>query len=180
MRRILYFSLLFQWIGFLAVISAGGLGTGDSGLLAASERLLTNPEGFALGQEWARMVITLIAVATLSVSLWAMILAVGDEAEARRDRILALAIAFSWTMIAGVLCMGGAVIGGAPELLLPLSAIQLSTLLTALAAGGVEFGLEGRLRSGTLMRAANDDAPRPAQMAISGERIARFVHSGRN
>lgn len=182
MRRIFVFSILFQWIAFLIAAAADGLGLSVSGygLLADAQRVLTSPDMLGLDLVTARMLITFIVICTLSVALWALMLSATDAGEVRQDRLMALGIAFSWTMLAASICLGGALLVGAYGVVRVLAAVQAATLLSAVAAGGVEFAMESPVSAKARPEARHEDLPRPAQMAVESARIARLVHANGN
>ena len=141
MRRILLGSILLSWIMFMASVTVGGIGLGKFGLLQEMQAVLM---GFSLSFEIARAILTGAVVAVLSVALWALMIAVSSDDDEHRDRVMSVGGAFAVMLLATSALMLFAVAVGAAQAVGMLFAIQMATLLSMLAAGGVEFAWEAR------------------------------------
>lgn len=141
MRRLLHASILLSWIAFTASVTVGGLGISRFSLLQEMQFVL-----MALPLEYglARAILTGIVVATLSVMLWSLMISVTSSEDEHRERIWALGIGFSSVLAIAALWLIAAAFVGLGTTAAMMFAIQVATLLSMLAAGGVEFAWEVR------------------------------------
>jgi hypothetical protein len=141
MRRLLHGGILLSWIAFTASVTVGGIGISKFGLLQELHFMLMS---LSLGFEAARAILTGVIVAALSLMLWATMIAVTSSNDEHRERVMALGIAFTsllavtafWLIVSAFVGLGSAAA--------MLFAIQMATLVSMLAAGGVEFAWEVR------------------------------------
>jgi len=141
MRRLLHGSILLSWIAFTASVTVGGLGFGETGLLQELQEILML---LPLGFEAARAILTGIVVATLSVMLWALMIAVTASGDEHRERVMSLGVGFASVLAVAALWMIAAAVAGAGTAAALLFAVQVATLLSMLASGGVELTWEVR------------------------------------
>lgn len=139
MRRILLGSILFSWIAFLVAVVTRGWGAAGHGLLYEMQAVLIDVPGLAGDFAVGRAILTAIIVVTLTAVLWALMIAVATDEEERRERVLSLGAAFAWVLLAAGFGMLAATFIGVPQAVPLFLAIKLSTLVTLLAAGGVEL-----------------------------------------
>lgn len=147
MRRIVSGSILFGWIAFLAGVVVRGMGLGEHGLLQEMQFILMESPAFSLSLEAARAVITAVVVMALTIALWAMMFALATDRAERDERLMSLAAAFSFVLVVSAVAQLVAIIAGAPHVLAMLFAVQMATLLSMLAAGGVELAWHALVHS---------------------------------
>jgi cytochrome bd-type quinol oxidase subunit 2 len=181
MRRFLLGSILFSWIAFLASVTVGGLGHGGIGLLQELQRMLMEFPVFPMAFETARAILTGVVVATLSVTLWALMIAVTSSDNEHRERVMSVAAGFGLVLAVTSVWMIAAALSGAGEVAGMLFAIQVATLLSMFAAGGVEFAWEALLPASATETEEDGFAARFAKhLATSSARLAAMTQAGRD
>lgn len=179
MRRILIGSILASWLAILASVTIGGLGIGDTGLLRELERVLMELPLVPLAFETARAILTGVVMSTLTIVLWAMMIAVTSGADERRDRIVAVAAGFAWVLVVTSVWMVVAAIAGAGGAIAMLLAIQVTTILTMLAAGAVEYAWDARLSESREEEPDSFSVRIARQLASSSAHLASIMPDGR-
>lgn len=159
MRRILVGSILLSWIAFLASVTVRGVGGAEHGLLAEMQLLLTASPAFSMSYGLAKAVLTGVVVVTLTAALWALMIAVSAAEEERRERTVSLGGAFAWVLTVTAVLMVMSIFAEAPQALTMLFAIQVATLASMLAAGGVEVAAE------VLRSVSSDETAEPKPVA---------------
>ena len=149
MRRLVIGSILLGWIAFLAGIVVRGIGAGEHGLLQEMQFILMESPAISMSLETARAVLTGIVVLTLTVALWALMFAVATDRTERRERFMALGAAFCLVMAVSVVALVTAILASAPQAVAMLFAIQMATLMSMLAVGGVELGWDVAMQTST-------------------------------
>ncbi|MFZ2101317.1 MAG: hypothetical protein WAU86_12210 [Oricola sp.] len=178
MRRILLGSILLSWIMFMASVTVGGIGLGKTGLLQEMQAVLM---GMSLSFETARAILTGVVVAVLSVALWALMIAVSSDDAEHRDRVVSVGGAFAVMLLAASAWMLFAVAVGAGQAVGMLFAIQVATLLSMLAAGGVEFAWEARPVASVAQSEEDGLAARFARhLAVTSARLSAIGPADRN
>ncbi|TCD14485.1 hypothetical protein [Oricola cellulosilytica] len=181
MRQLLSGSIFFSWMAFALAVTVGGLPqTGASaGLLREMQRLLTEPAFLGLSSGMAQGVITVMVAVTLALMLWALMFSLTGGDDDYPERMTAEAAAFSWTLgVTGLWMLIAMAIGGTSALP-ALFVIYMVTLVSMLAAGGVEFAWEGRPVARNAKHAEERMARRlAAHMALSSARLAERTHKG--
>jgi|GEM_PF-2518800 len=159
MRRILVGSILLSWIAFLVSVTVRGVGGAEHGLLAEMQLLLTVSPAFSLSFGFARALLTGVVVVTLTAVLWALMIAVSAAEEERRERTVSLVGAFAWVLTVTAMLTITSIFAEAPQALTMLFAIQIATLASMMAAGGVEIAAE------VLRSVSSDQATEPKPVA---------------
>lgn len=181
MRQLLSGSIFFSWMAFALAITVGGLpqSGGSAGLISEMQRLLTEPAFLGLSSEMARGIITVMVAITLALMLWALMFSLTGGEDDYPERMTAEAAAFSWTLGVTGLWMLIAMSLGGTSALPALFAIHMVTLVSMLAAGGVEFAWEGRPVARTAKHAEERIARRlAAHMAQTSARLAERTQNG--
>jgi hypothetical protein len=178
MRRILHGFVLLSWIAFTASVTVSGLGFSRFSLLQELQFVLM---AMPLGFEAARAVLTGVIVATLSAMLWATMIAVTSAANEHRERVMALGVGFSAVLAVSAVSMIAAAFTGLPTATATLFAVQMATLLSMLAAGGVEFAWEVRSPASAPEPEADGFADRVSrQLAASSASLAAVTAASRD
>jgi hypothetical protein len=178
MRRILTGTVLFCWISILVSLAVTGFGTSETriGLLTMMQLSLTEGPFLALSTDTARGIVTGAVVVTLSAILWSLMIAITSAASDFRERIVCMGSGFACTF---ALCTIWSVIAAMADngaLLATIAALQALTLLTMLAAGGIEFAWEARLPAASEDMTGEADARLAArQMALTSAKLAAIV-----
>ncbi|QKV17991.1 hypothetical protein [Oricola thermophila] len=128
----------------MASVTAGGIGIGSTGLLWELHGALMNLPASPFGFETARAVLTGFVVAALSVALWALMMVVVAGENERRERFVAMAVGFGFVLVVVSVLQIVSALAGSGAASAMLFAIQAATLLSMLAAGGLEFAWEDR------------------------------------
>lgn len=173
MRRLLHASIMFSWIAFMASVTVGGIGLAPVGLLQEMQAALMALPFLSPGFEAARAILTGVVVATLAAALWTAMVVTTTDREEHGDRVLAIAGGFSFVLIVCALSMLVAALAGAGSASAMLLGIQLATLLSMLASGGVEYAWEARPLASASSLEADGLAERVTRhMAASRARLA--------
>lgn len=153
----------------------------DSGLLRALLQMLTDPHAIGMAPGIARAVLTVLSAITLAVMLWALMFAVSTDGEDVRERRLTMVIAFGWTLLMIAFATLISAVDGRAMTVPNLFAMQMATLLSMLAAAGVEYGWEARLLAS---EPENENAVlakrMTSRMAITSARLAAMAESTGN
>lgn len=117
---------------------ARGQGAGEFGLLLELQTIIAAVSGVAGNFPLGRALLTGFVVITLTAMLWALMIAVATDEEEREERVVSLGAAFAWVLFSAGVCLLAATYAGAPVAIEMLVSIQIATLATLLAVGGVE------------------------------------------
>ncbi|GAB4352075.1 MAG: hypothetical protein Kow0026_09450 [Oricola sp.] len=118
---------------------------------------------FSIEYGMARTILTGVIVATLSIMLWSAMIAVTSDGAEHRERVASLGFGFSAVLAVTASWMIAAAFAGLGGVAVTLFAVQVATLLSMLAAGGVEYAWEVRSLA---------SAPEPGTDTLS-ERVSR-------
>lgn len=178
MRRLLHGSILISWIAFTASVSVGGLGLSRFNLLQEMQFVLM---ALSLDYGAARAITTGVVVATLSAMLWTTMIAVTSAAYEHRERMMSFAVGFSSVLAVTALWQVAAAFAGLGGAASTLFAIQMATLMSMLAAGGVEFAWEVRSLTSVPESEADNLAERVSrQLAASSASLAAITAASRD
>jgi cytochrome bd-type quinol oxidase subunit 2 len=169
MRRILTGSILVGWIAFLAGVVARGTGVAEHGLLYEMQLMLVESAAITLPIGIARGFLTGVIVLSLTAALWALMFALATDEKEQRERVMSLAAAFGCVLLVCAFMIVVATVAGAPQVVGMLLSIQMATLVSMLAAGGVEIAWQLQLTGSPAASDEPDAAYRVARsMAVPG------------
>jgi len=174
MCRILTGSILLGWIAFLAGAVVRGTGVGEHGLLYEMQLMLVDSPAFSLSAELARGILTGVIVLTLTAALWALMFAFATGQEERRERVTALATAFSVTLLVCSILIFVATVAGSPQVVGMLFSIQMATLFSLLAAVAVELVWELGLAGSSSAADESEAGYQRAALSMASLRLSSF------